>query len=222
MIGYKIKYKDIKFSEKIIEIGFHLTRIANSINSNHRNYLRVLKYENIKNPIIIRDLNEIILNHASIIYESLQSLKFSNKYLNTLTTWKNNNNTIKYLLKELSRGNSFTNKYVKIIRNKLQFHFYNIFETNELKSIYDANNKYFVIFDSNLKYQDSFVLTDEIIYNYLVNKITEYSTKEEKWNYFQNILFELSDKLYNLFYDLILEIFYNNLTRENISEPNGM
>ena len=107
-------------SNRSFKIAVQLSRLSNLVRANQRQYLRV---PNDKDPANMRDRLELIFYHGAIVYEAIKTLLQYGNDLKSLDTWYEEKESVQRLQKEWNDNKSFTNKYLKIVRNKLLFHY---------------------------------------------------------------------------------------------------
>lgn len=189
-------------------IGLQLSRLLNVINSNHRHYLRI---PNDKNPANIRDRIELILYNGAIVYETIKTTIKHSKRLSKLQTWSSKNEIIKSIQHDFSDKNSFIVKCLKIIRNKIIFHYELAPIKNMLISFPFDNNTNFAEAQSNRKIDLAYTLSDEILLNFILTQIDDNKSETERWAYIQEELIGLSNKLADFLQDLLLDLLGNYL-----------
>lgn len=183
-------------TNRSFKIAIQLSRLSNLIRANQRQYLRI---PNDKDPANMRDRFELILYHGAIVYEAIKTLLRYSKDLKNLPTWCQESETVKRLYKEWNNNKSFTNKYLKTVRNKLLFH-YDIAAIERVVSEYrfDSEEIIFAEASSDSKIRLAFMLADQIILHYLMEQIDDNVDYDNRWGYFEERLLGISEDLSNV------------------------
>lgn len=190
------------------KLAVQLSRLLNVIRANQRQYLRI---NNDDDPANVRDRLELILYHGAIIFESVKTLLCYSKQLKRLNSWINNIVEVQKIQREFNNNQSFTQKYLKPIRNEILFH-YDIDIIGRILEDYPlAQNAIFAEAKSERALDLAFVLADELLINLVIQNIEEESTESEKWGYFEEKLLDISNDLSNLLYDFVIELLGEHL-----------
>jgi hypothetical protein len=141
----------------------------------------------------------------------VKTLLCYSKELKRLNSWINNTVAVQRIQREFNNKNSFTQKYLKPIRNEILFH-YDIKIIGKILEDYPlAKNAIFAEAKTDRTIDLAFVLSDELIINLVIQNIEEESTESEKWSYFQDKLLEISNDLSNLLDDIVIELLGEHL-----------
>lgn len=190
-------------NERNFKLAVQLSRIVNTIQSNKRQYLRITDDSD---PASLRDRMELILYHAAIIFEAIMTFMKYSKDLARLSTWSSKAEMVKRIQNEANDKDSFTQKYLRPIRNRAIFH-YEIEAIDPVLSGYKIKEE--AAFAESKTQRDidiAFILADEILLNFVIGRINEKNPDQEKWAYFQEKLLEISFSLVELLELLTVEL----------------
>lgn len=108
----------IKDEENFID-SIQLGRILGAIQYNKIIHAKIIEDEEISTSIQLY----LLLNHAALLYEGIKKFNKIKSDFESLNYYKENIDNIEIILNEAIDKNSFTNKVLKKIRNKIAFHF---------------------------------------------------------------------------------------------------
>lgn len=188
-------------SDRGLKIAVQLSRLLNTLRANQRQYLRV---PNDRDPANKRDRFELILYHGAIVYEAMKTINSYGADLSQTATWGELQDPVHSLQEETNNPNSFTQKYLKLIRNKLLFHYDIAAIDGALQDYPLSSDLVFAEAASESILNLSFVLADKFVLNYLVQRIEEKSSATERWAFFEERLFEISESLCSVLYGCII------------------
>jgi hypothetical protein len=195
------KLESITVNNRFV-ISLQLSRYLNLINSNHRQFLRIEKNNN---PVNRRDQIEVIFYHSAILFETLKGFFSLTKLLKELPSWKQNLTIIMDIQKAYNNKNSFINLCLKKIRNELLFHYdLNTIE-NTLKNCKISKDTYFAEAISGKRLDYAFTLVDDCQIIYALENYKKKGSIIEKWNQFQDELFDLSSNTVTIIFDLLID-----------------
>lgn len=177
--------------------------------------LGAIRYNTIVHAMIIKDEEAntslqlyLLLNRAALLYEGITKFNKAKSDFENLDYYKSNLSHIKKILNESIDSNSFTNKVLKNIRNKIAFHFDKGVIRKVLGEFIDDNlkekkNVVLVLGKSELVKDTTYLLADNMNINYILKSINRKEISvEEKFKIFSKKLFELS----GLFCDILDEL----------------
>ena len=190
-------------SDRRFKIAVQLSRLLNTLRANQRQYLRV---PDDGDPANKRDRFELILYHGAIVYEAMKTITSYGADLSQTATWRELQDTVQSLQEETNNPNSFTQKYLKLIRNKILFHYDVAAIEGALQGYPLSSDQVFAEATSESILNLSFVLADEFILNYLMQRIKEKSSANEKWAFFEERLFEISENLCSVLYGCFIDL----------------
>ena len=163
--------------QRDFKLAVQLSRLLNVIRAKQRQYLRI---NNDDDPANVRDRLELILYHGAIIFEPVKTILCYSKQLKRLNSWINNIVAVQRIQREFNNNNSFTQKYLKPIRNEILFH-YDIDIIGRILEDYPlAQNAIFAEAKSERTLDLAFVLADELLINLVIQNIEEEITESEK------------------------------------------
>jgi len=189
--------------EHRFRLSVQLSRLINAIQANKRHYRRIHEDDD---PTTLRDQIELILYHGAIVYEGVTTLAKHGRDLRGLATWSRHNELVRRLQAEVGQKSSFTQKYLKRIRNKVSFHYDMDAIGNVLTGLQLTKNTSFAESKSKHDRDLAFVLADEALVHFVISPIDERDTDEAKWDYFQEKLLDVSDALVELLLRLTVEL----------------
>lgn len=108
----------IKDEENFID-SIQLGRILGAIQYNKIIHAKIIEDEEISTSIQLY----LLLNHAALLYEGIKKFNKIKPNFESLNYYKENIDNIEIILNEAIDKNSFTNKVLKKVRNKIAFHF---------------------------------------------------------------------------------------------------
>ena len=152
------------------------------------------------------------------MYEGVITLAKYGRVLRELTTWSHHGELVNRLQAEAGDKESFTQKYLKRIRNKVSFHYDMNAVENVLSGFQFTQNTSFAESESKLDRDLAFVLADEVLVHYVISPIEERDTDEGKWDYFQEMLLEVSDDLVELLLRVTVELAHDFTKIEESTE----
>ncbi len=192
--------------ERRFQLAVQLSRLINTIQANKRQYLRIPEDDD---PTTLRDQIELILYHGAIVFEAIMTVARYAADLCTLAAWSSNSDLVKRVQMEGNEKNSFTQKYLKPIRNKVVFH-YDIEAVEAVLSGFQLS-KDASFGEAKIKRDRdiAFVLADEIVLHFAISVIKERTTDNDRWDYFQETLLRVSDDLVKLLLLLTVELAYD-------------
>jgi len=184
--------------------------------------LGAIRYNKILHVKIIEDEDmstssklHILLIHAAYLFESIKKFNETKANFENLENYKKNTDKIDKILNEANDSNSFTNKVLKKIRNKIAFHFdEDVIEEVIGKFVDDSikENKDVVLISgkSELVKDTTYLLADNMNINYVLGQIEgEEKSEKEKFIILSEKLLDLSgsfcELLDLLIPDLIIE-----------------
>jgi hypothetical protein len=192
-----------KISQSRFKLAIQLSRLLNVIRSNQRSYLRI---EDNADPANRRDRLELVLYQGAILYETIITLFKHSRELKSLNTWLQEADRLRRIQNEHNNKNSFTNRYLKIVRNEILFH-YDFSAIDKISDFYPLVDNIEFASSSTEKMIDlAFILSDEILINYLIDKIDEPILSENKWAFFEENLLNIAEDISELLYGLIINI----------------
>jgi hypothetical protein len=195
-------YQTIKYREDFIA-SVQLARFINTIRSAQRNYLRIPDDGRLPNT---KDRIEQQYIYASIIYEILQSLPDLSAPLKNLQAWKNNP-----IRKELNRQkddkDSYYNKVLEPLRNKVVFHFDKRAVSEAVDRILMKEKIDLATSDTKINRDMIFNLVDDLVLNYIVSRDDREMEDIEKYDALFKYVLDISDKVVQLATECILEIW---------------
>ena len=189
--------------QRSFKLAVQLSRLLNVIRANQRQYLRINDDDD---PANVRDRIELILYHGAIVYESLKTLLGYSRDLKQLKSWSDNSITVKKIQSEFNEQKSFTKKYLEPIRNKILFHYEIEVFDSILENYALSQNAIFAEAKSERTIDLAFTLADELLVNYMIQRIEEPISESEKWGFLEEKLLEISNDLSSLLYDFVLEL----------------
>ncbi len=178
---------DLRFQQSV-----QLSRLLNAIQANKRHYLRIRSDDD---PVALRDQIERILYHAAIVYEAILTVARHSRILSKLETWSQYPGLVKRIQREANNGTSFTQKYLKRIRNKVIFHYDLPAVAHVLSGLTLTQDTAFAESKSGLDQDLAFTLADEALLRYALSPISEADNDKGRWEYFQETLLDVSDAL---------------------------
>jgi hypothetical protein len=191
----KLQRKLLAGHKDELRLAIQLSRLINAIQANKRHYLRIT---NSSDSLTIRDQIELIIYHGAIIYEGLSTITKYCKELDKLNCWNTNDLLVKKIMFEANSKNSFTQKHLKNIRNKVMFHYdIEILNDSIIEKTLSCENV-FAESESNFDAELAFTFADETLIRFIIDPITEFASYKEKWNFFQERLLSISDDLIEL------------------------
>lgn len=212
MATLTVKIKDacideLKSSEDFI-IAIQLSRIVNSLSSNLRSYLNVSNNDKL---IATKDRIDLMLIHASMLYEAIREISKIGKWLTKLKLDKSTSEDIALFKKELGRRTSFTNTALKRIRNKMFFHFDRDIIAEGLKKFDFGTSPTFAIGTSKKRKDVIYSFVDDLILSDLVNITSEIEASSIKYDKIEKKILDFSDRLCNAFDNIIKLIMHGKI-----------
>ena len=201
--------------DRRFQLSVQLSRLINAIQANKRHYLRI---RNDDDPTSLRDQIELILYHAAIVFEAILTVVKYSRVLSNLEAWSQYAALVSKVQAEANNKASFTQKYLKRIRNKVSFH-YDIHAIEEMLSgLALTRDTAFAESKSGYDQELAFTLADEALLRYAISTISERDTDKDKWEYFQETLLEVSDALVELLLRLTVELARDFTTIEESAD----
>ena len=180
-----------------------LSRLINAIQANKRHYLRIREDQDLT---VLRDQIELILFHGAIVFEAITTVGTYGRDLSALGAWSSHSDLVKRVQIEANQNTSFTQKYLKPIRNKVVFH-YDIDAVEAVLSGFQLlDDASFGEAKTKRDRDIAFVLADEILLHFVIDPIEERKTENDRWDFFQERLLEISDDLVELLLWLTIEL----------------
>ena len=185
------------------KLAVQLSRLLNVIRSSQRHYLRI---ENNADPANTRDRLELILYHGAIVFEAVKSVLEHSRELMALPTWSQEAEKVHRIQHEHNDQNSFTRRYLSIVRNRILFHY----DSSVIEEVLDAyplsDGAVFAAASSESTMDLAFLLADELLINYLVRRIEEPVPDADKWGLFEDSLISISNDLADVLYGFVLDL----------------
>ena len=200
----------IKHDEKFIN-SIQLGRILGAIRYNKIVHAMISKYEEANTSLQLY----LLLNHAALLYEGITKFNKAKSDFENLDYYKSNLSQIKKVLNESIDSNSFTNKVLKKIRNKIAFHFDKEVIRKVLGEFVDDNlkeNKDVVLVSgkSELVKDTTYLLADNMNINYILKSINRKEISvEDKFKIFSKKLLKLSGLFCDILDELIPDLIKN-------------
>lgn len=199
-----VKIKDgcideLKSSEDFI-IAIQLSRIVNSLRSNFRSYLNVSNNDRL---IDAKDRIDLMLIHASMLYEAIHEFSRIGKRLTKMKLDKSSIEDIKMFKREIGKKSSFTNTALKRIRNRIFFHFDRDIISGGLKKFDFGASPTFAIGTSTKRKDVIYSFVDDLILSDLVNISSEKEASSIKYDKIEKKIIDLSDRLCHVFDNII-------------------
>jgi len=197
----------IKHDEKFIN-SIQLGRILGAISYNKVAHAMISKDEEANTSLQLY----LLLNRAALLYEGITKFSKTKSNFENLNYYKNNLSQIKKILNEAIDLDSFTNKVLKKIRNKIAFHFDEEVIREVLGEFVDDNLKekkevILVSGKSELVKDTTYLLADNMNINYVLKSINgKKISYEEKFKMFSKKLFELSGLFCEILDELIPDL----------------
>ena len=166
-----------------------------------------------------RDRMEIVLYYGAVLYESLRTIYKMRKWLMNQNECKNCIKDIDDLLLELDGEDSFTNKVLKRIRDKLTFHFDNdvfskAFDT--LAKDFSEEKLLIVEGDSERSIDINYPVIPVLYFNYLISLVKGNRSEEEKFKYIFSQMNLITGKLREVIGNIAGELLKDKLhTRDS-------
>jgi len=203
--------------ERRFQLSVQLSRLVNAIQANKRHYRRIREKGD---PASFRDQIELILYHAAIVFEAVATVTRHSQDLSKLATWSRHADLVKRLQTEANDRQSFTQKYLKRIRNKVSFHYDAAAIESVLSGFLLTEDTSFAESKSGYDRELAFVLADEVLLHYAISPIDERDTDNERWDYFQETLLSVSDGLVELLLLLTIELARDFTVIEEVATEN--
>ena len=197
----------LRHSEDFI-IVIQLSRIVNSLRSNFRSYLNVSNNDKV---IDTKDRIDLLLIHGSMLYEAIHEISKIGKQLTKMKLDKSDLENINIFKKEIGNKSSFTNTVLKRIRNKIFFHFDRDIIADGLKKFDFGESPTFALGISTKRKDVIYSFVDDLILSDLVNISTEKEAASVKYDKIENKIIDLSDRLCNVFDNIIKELMHGKL-----------
>lgn len=199
-------------------IAIQLSRLLNALRANQRQYLRMPDDDT---PANRRDRLELILYHGAIVFEATKTMQNYGGALSQTETWEERQDTVHRIQVETNNSNSFTQKYLKLIRNKLLFH-YDITAIDEVLKDYPLDKDIvFAEAASESMLSLTFVLADKFVLYYLIQQIEENLSATENWEFFEERLLEISEDICTVLYGCIIDLIKNCAYIEENAQQNN-
>jgi len=154
----------------------------------------------------------ILMNLAAALYEGISKFSQVHAPLVRLEYYKNNCEPIRKILKEKGDFDSFTNRVLSKIRNKIAFHF----DEDVIKEIisefldsFEVGDPDIVVISGESKQvkDTTYELADNLDFNFVLKLIDKkLTTKEEKFKYLAQNLIEISRSFCSILEGIIAEI----------------
>lgn len=198
-------------NEKNFITAIQLGRMLGAIRYNKILHVQVIEDEEMSTSLKLH----ILLIHAAYLFESIKKFNETKSNFENLENYKKNTDKIDKILNEANDSNSFTNKVLKKIRNKIAFHFdEDVIEEVIGKFVDDSikENRDVVLISgkSELVKDTTYLLADNMNINYVLGQIEgEEKSEKEKFIILSEKLLDLSgsfcELLDLLIPDLIIE-----------------
>lgn len=204
MATLTVKIKDgcideLKSSEDFI-IAIQLSRIVNSLRSNFRSYLNVSNNDRL---IDTKDRIDLMLIHASMLYEAIHEFSKIGNRLTKMKLDKSSLEDIGMFKREIGNKSSFTNTALKRIRNKIFFHFDRDIIAGGLKKFDFGASPTFAVGTSKKRKDVIYSFVDDLIVSDLVNISSEKEASSIEYGKIEKKIIDLSDRLCNVFDNII-------------------
>lgn len=211
---------NIKNEDKFVN-AIQLGRILGAIRYNNILYAEISRAEEVNTSLQLY----LLLNHAALVYEGIKKFNNNKSDFENLDHYKENLNNIKIILYEANDSNSFTNKVLVRIRNKIAFHFdkgviKEVIEQFVDDSLKENNELVLISGKSELVKDTTYLLADNMNINYILKAIQEKEKSEEKFKILCKKLVELSGLFCDILEQLIPDLIgdYCELKEDNDNE----
>lgn len=210
-IVVKEEYLPVIENEKRFLNAIQLGRIVGAIRYNKAIYAIISQNKEVSTSQLLY----LVLNHAALLYEAITKFCSTKSDFENLEIYKRISDAIEKILAEAKEPNSFTNKVLKKIRNKVAFHFdedvIKIILTKIIEgSLKEKKEVVLIAGISELVKDTTYLLADNVNINYVLGLIQgEKKSEKEKFIILSENLLNLSgsfcDVLDQLIPDLIME-----------------
>ncbi|MFZ2448744.1 MAG: hypothetical protein WAW37_20470 [Syntrophobacteraceae bacterium] len=183
--------------------AIQLSRIVNALMSNLRSCYNVNNNDRLLDA---KDRIDLLIAHGALMYEGTREFSKMCCRLKLLPLWCNDTIDSKWLTKEIGNGDSFRNTVLKIVRDKLFFHFDRDIISNTLAYFNFGKEIIFVMGKSPTRGDTIYSFTDGLILTHLVNILGKHGDPMLEYEKFENQIIVFSDKLCSLFDNIIHEL----------------
>ena len=203
-IVVKNEYLSLIQDDKNFINSVQLGRILGAIQYNKIIYAKIMENENANTSIQLY----LLLNHAALLFEGIKKFYSSKSDFEDLNFYKKNLDRIKIILSEAEDENSFNNKVLKKIRNRIVFHFDKGVIREVLSEFIDDSLKekedlILIQGETELVKDTAYLLSDNMNINYVLKSINgEKLSNEDKFKILSGTLLNLSE----LFCDILASI----------------
>jgi len=202
MIKIIITARNLRSNNKVID-AIHFARLLNSLQSTKRTYLVV---ERLNEERTLIDKLELIICHSAVLYESIKELWKQKASLARLEAWKRNQEAVNTIKHEYTNSNSFSNSCLKVVRNKIYFHFDKDVVNQGIMLINENEDLQFAQSETEYDHDIAFTLSEEVIMKYLINKINIEGDENSKWDHYQYELFRISQTVTGFLSSILVEL----------------
>lgn len=207
-IVVKNEYLSMIQDDKNFISSVQLGRILGAIQYNKIIYTKIMENENANASI---QLN-LLLNHAAVLFEGIKEFHSSKSDFEDLNFYKKNLDKIGLILSEVEDENSFYNKVLKKIRNRIVFHFDRGVIREVLSEFIDDSvreNKDLILIqgETELVKDTAYLLSDNMNINYVLKSINgEDLSSEDKFKTLSGTLLNLSELFCDILASLIPDL----------------
>ena len=179
-------------NDKAFKIVIQLSRIVNILRGSLRLYLNVSNEDKL---LDVKDRFDLILIHCSLLYEGIKEFTSLCKDLKNYDVWNDHFEEIKIITRESGKRNSFTNTILSRIRNEIIFHFGEGLIDEMIDGFDFRKDASFLMGKSDQVKDVIYVLTDNLILNYLIKAVGGANPSLKKYDEFVHDVVALSDTL---------------------------